>query len=234
MIPAWDRRPEGQKYDLPHQEPPSWSEEQRVSRAFWHVLSFYNLRIAGIISKLNWPKKDLEKLLAIGPIDLHTDLRGIPAQKFPDEEVLTILDYIEEIHMDDVSVNVLDGKSPISLLRPNDRRYWPAPLPPATHIERKRMILPTFPIAIFNSLTVNDWSPLKNVSFGSFRKLGFALWSRHRMADSGFDHPDPTNKNQQKRSLDSYYFTWRSILSAEEIEEVERPLRENIRHRSPR
>jgi len=36
-IPAWQLRPKGQRFNVQDVGPPSWTEEQRVTRAFWRL-----------------------------------------------------------------------------------------------------------------------------------------------------------------------------------------------------
>lgn len=50
--------------------PPSWIEEQRVTRAFWRIQIFHDPQKAAAASLLNWPEEDIEELSS-GPLKLY-------------------------------------------------------------------------------------------------------------------------------------------------------------------
>jgi len=75
-------------------------------------------------------------------------------------------------------------------------------------------------------------SPLRYVEFRVFRRFGFAIWDLRRMAALGLLHiPDKAREeNYYQREIakiapvseSDEYFRWRSILTEEELEQVER------------
>ena len=93
------------------------------------------------------------------------------------------------------------------------------------------------------------WTPLRDVSFDSFRRLGFAIWSVQRMAGYGFlanfprtddddlvvDEKDPRHdqdtvveENASRHDddntvapVDSLLNAWRSVLGEDELAELE-------------
>jgi len=66
----WEVHPE--RRECPTQEvgPPSWTEEQRVFRAFWRIQVICDLKTAASHSLLRWPTGDIERLNSEEPIEL--------------------------------------------------------------------------------------------------------------------------------------------------------------------
>jgi len=56
------RRPLGQQYQQQNSGPPSWTERERTSRAYWRLQLFFDLRATAAASKLKWPFADLAQL----------------------------------------------------------------------------------------------------------------------------------------------------------------------------
>ncbi|KAM0457109.1 hypothetical protein ACHAPV_006748 [Trichoderma viride] len=54
-VPAWQSRPQGRKFNVRDIGPPSWTEEQRVNRAFWRLQLLYDLKRAASRGLLDWP-----------------------------------------------------------------------------------------------------------------------------------------------------------------------------------
>ncbi|KAJ4859385.1 hypothetical protein T069G_07652 [Trichoderma breve] len=54
-ISTWQSRPQGRKFNIRDVGPPSWTEEQRVNRAFWRLQLLYDLKRAASRGLLDWP-----------------------------------------------------------------------------------------------------------------------------------------------------------------------------------
>lgn len=54
-IPTWQSRPQGREFNVRNVGPPSWTEEQRVNRAFWRLQLLYDLKRAASRGLLDWP-----------------------------------------------------------------------------------------------------------------------------------------------------------------------------------
>lgn len=75
----------------------------------------------------------------------------------------------------------------------------------------------------------DDESPIKGVSFALFRRLGFALWDDQRLAALGLDHA-PLERGKRyvpTGGPSKYWYSWRSLLSAEELAQAETRLEES-------
>jgi hypothetical protein len=72
-------------------------------------------------------------------------------------------------------------------------------------------------------------SPLRHIDFVVFRPYGFAIWDLKRMVALGFlNSPDRKHVAQNPLLSESnLFFTWGSILTKDQLEEVERLQREN-------
>ncbi|KAH8126974.1 hypothetical protein FP744_10007700 [Trichoderma asperellum] len=51
----WQSRPQGREFNVRNVGPPSWTEEQRVNRAFWRLQLLYDLKRASSRGLLDWP-----------------------------------------------------------------------------------------------------------------------------------------------------------------------------------
>ena len=82
------------------------------------------------------------------------------------------------------------------------------------------------------------WTPLRDVSFDSFRRLGFAIWSVERMEGYGFlvnfprpddDDPVAEENGRDPATPDSLLNAWRSVLGEDELAELETSNLERVR-----
>jgi hypothetical protein len=107
---------------------------------------------------------------------------------------------------------------------------WPVPVPGEKDIMHLAIEAPA--LWIFRGLSYNINSPLRYISFDSFRRFGLALWSWERVASLGLLWPEraPNDRKPSKPS-DFYYFTWRSIISTDEILEAENVIQQREQDR---
>jgi len=205
-IAAWKMRPEGRKVAIGKLEPPSWAEVQRVERAFWRVQFFYDLKIAAAKSIIDWPREDIERL---EEMEEPRDLYNKPSLA-ENEEINTIVDYIQRLRIRDRS-----GSQHVrwfQLPSPHFELAKDSPMPAFWADDHDDLLIPAPAYSQWRSLSSRKELPLRYVPFEPFKKLGFALWSRERMASLGFMNPN--NPKDGARSIEYYAFTWKSILTA--------------------
>ncbi|KAI9833945.1 MAG: hypothetical protein M1819_003454 [Sarea resinae] len=181
--PAFRRRPESESYAIEDAGPPTWVEEQRVTRGFWRVQLFHDLKTAAAHSRLGWPKEDVERLQAMEPIDLYNEhYRGF---HFEFEEIQTVVDYTRELEAGNAA-----SLPPVYEVK----RSWPSPKPGTngiTYIDGSELrIAESMRMQIWENLSTSDASPLRYFSFKPFRRLGFAFWVEEKLSALGFmDYP---------------------------------------------
>lgn len=139
---------------------------------------------------------DLETLQKMGIQDLY---RGSYAEY---EELNIVFDYL----------HTLQGRDATSM--PMAATVSQLPRPQVNHVHRCSVPMPgenDHRDLLVLALGCSQWkhlshycnSPLKYISFDPFRKSGFALWSRERMAALGLIHP--RKRGHGSKSSD-YYF----------------------------
>lgn len=122
-------RPPSRKFEGRDVRPPSWTEVQRVTRAFWRIQLFYDLRKAAASSLLSWPKEDIEKLNSSGPIDLLHPTEVYVSNPYPYElphpEFQELNSIIEYTRCKVVSADIWRW---LPLGKREGRRDWPIPV----------------------------------------------------------------------------------------------------------
>ncbi|KAE9368333.1 hypothetical protein N431DRAFT_428151 [Stipitochalara longipes BDJ] len=221
-IPAWKMRPEGRRLTIGKLEPPSWIEVQRVERAFWRVQFFYDLKMAAAQSLLSWPGDDLGRLQRMEPKDLYN--KSSHAEY---EEVNTIVDYIQELRAQDATNLQVVELLQLPLPRLEISKHCPIIV--SGERDHDHLLIPAPACWRWRSLSSHSNSPLKYISFKPFRRFGFALWSRERMASLSL--MNLPNQGRDAKSTDFYFFAWKSILSAEEILEAESAIEQKEQER---
>ncbi|KAJ6024024.1 hypothetical protein N7540_004821 [Penicillium herquei] len=78
----------------------------------------------------------------------------------------------------------------------------------------------------FYSTLLSRWytSPCRYVGFDAYRRYGFAIWDQDRLAALGllYAKENPMELPQVPRSECDQYVRWESILTADDLEEIER------------
>ena len=221
----WEVRPGRRGYRTQEVGPPSWTEETRVSRAFWRIQIICDLKKAASHFLLSWPMDDIERLNSEEPVEhfhqehLYTFLyREEPHPEF--EELRSVMNYAQIVRGENIT-----------------RQLEQAPGSPEVHRES----LSTAP-------SENDWteldhssagckyyysyvnhgrnffgyglSPLRHISFHPFRRLGLAFWDLQRMSAYGL--LPPTQEPWDEFQTTFYLFAWQSLLGTDEVAEHER------------
>ncbi|KAL2069143.1 hypothetical protein VTL71DRAFT_15481 [Oculimacula yallundae] len=214
-IPAWKMRPEGRKFTpLGKIEPPSWVERQRAERALWRIQLFYDLKAAAERSMLDWSSNDLMRLQDLEVDDFY--LRSSFDSQY--EEMNTMIDYIEIVwarESTDPGTSYTLPRLSLEQLQILDDYH----LPMVDKDDHGLLLISAPACSLWRALRRDLNSPLKNVSFDPFSKLGFALWSGERLASLGL-----MNLHVQGSTMPhtNHFFSWKTILSDEEIRDMER------------
>ncbi|KAF4635163.1 hypothetical protein G7Y89_g2926 [Cudoniella acicularis] len=218
------KHPESRRLLVEKLEPPAWIEVQRVERAFWRVQFFYDLKMAASQSLLSWSAADLESLQNMEPKDLYDDTR------YPEfEEINTIVDYIQHLRARKASDLQVSGVLPLPSTS-FENSNWPILVPGKEDIMHLPIEAPA--LWIFRGISHNINHPLRYISFESFRRFGLALWSQERVASLGLVRPvRAPDDREPSKPIDFYYFTWRSILSTDEILEAENVIQQRDQDR---
>jgi hypothetical protein len=214
--------PESCKFDVQDVGPPSWTEEQRVTRAFWRLQLLYDLKKAATNSLLNWPENDIKAMNDLQPMDLYGPQmhleQGVERRTPPEyEEINSVTDYMREVQgcQDPTQLWLARASGPREV-----QRDWAIPAPEGKDWRKLVDPSPGYRFHRYaSSDSWNNYSPLFLTKFDSFRSLGFAFWSWERMCAYGL--PVPATPVRQYRHQYCYY-AWQSILSPDEIAEAER------------
>lgn len=218
---------ESQKDYLPQDTgPPSWVEEQRMIRSFWHLQFFLELQGAGCKGRLDtiWPRQDVDVLSQSSPNGFYKIF------SFKLEQILTACDFLgavtsgtitsveaihdnayglPTIHWAEGAVSKCFCAEPLFFERNMDKfKQGPQNLDstPWAYI---------FYRAMSSTDGWLDGCMLTLVyPFQAWRKLGFAIWDEKRMVDLGMRRPKNGSING---NAIAYSFRWWSILTEEDM-----------------
>ena len=180
-IPAWQSRPKGRKFDVRDVGPPSWIEEQRVTRAFWRLQLIYDLKTAAANSLLSWPEKEIEALNNSEPVNFYGPEMHLAQGEYepnpPEyEEINSIIEYTQEVQGQDPAIHLAHSRLWLSQMsRPREvQRDWPIPAPGRK--DWRKLVDPSpgciFYFTVTYSVNAGIYSPLKFVPFDLFRRFG--------------------------------------------------------------
>ncbi|KAK2018036.1 hypothetical protein LZ32DRAFT_599919 [Colletotrichum eremochloae] len=202
---------------------PSWVEEQRTIRAFWRVQ---------LVLELNLAARTFQVVQSSD--DGTGDARELDVEAFYDSttsnlkvayhEVMTAVDFLKENVLGETPYNVTvlnrmpSNKRPAMSISPSTARM---PLDSATR--RSSLVLPADGLWIVDSMARNAHSPIKYAGFGPYRKMGFAIWDRERLARLGLASPPGHGR---VTGLGSYFSFWLNLLDTYEMSRAEERMRE--------
>ncbi|PTU21633.1 hypothetical protein P175DRAFT_0492274 [Aspergillus ochraceoroseus IBT 24754] len=202
--------------------PPTWDEEQRVSRALWRIQLFYDLRTAAAQSRLGWSSQDLKHLQSMHERDLYVGGRS----RYEPMEIDTVIDYLNHVRGAGSPRGDSSKASPplrLPFLSHPVKRKWPIPKrpPPGSSHFKFSVDIPAFGLKEYKVLAGLHFSPLRTVRFDFYRRLGIAFWCQKRIQEAGLC---PTYPGARSINVSSWLFAWRSILDPGDIETVEQRL----------
>lgn len=224
-IQPWEVKPPRRSYQTQEVGPPSCVEEQRVFRAFWRIQMICDLKKAASYSMLSWPADDIERLNSAEPIELFYQealyIRLYREEPHPEfEEIRSVMHYMREVQRED-SMRQLDRTSRFLEVQ----RGMPCPVP--VESDWVELEIPSQGVRHYDSYVdpgMNffgyGFSPLRNISFGPFRSLGFAFWDLQRLAAYGL--LPPLEEAWDHFQTTFYLFAWQSVLTADELAEQDR------------
>ncbi|RAK97356.1 uncharacterized protein BO80DRAFT_504859 [Aspergillus ibericus CBS 121593] len=216
-------KPPRVRYQQEDAGPPSPAEEQIAMRAIWQLFLIWELRSGVVKSQWMWPASEVSKLQ-----DLHFD------------EIWQHSLFNSVIEQ---SRTMADCRCMFPALPSSVERYRAAKslactaqwrlscnCAPRSASQIKRIDSMNCTSAYsFVLVVLSAWytSPCRYVEFRSFRRFGFAIWDHQRMEAFGLLYPDrgapPTS--QSPRSEADQYVRWESILSEEDLQDIERKRR---------
>ena len=164
-------------------------------------------------------------------IRVQRDRSHTPHPEF--EEMKSIIKYTQALHREDIQSHLTDTQVWAPSGPQQVERDWPAPVP--SEKDSLALVYPSPAYSFyfhdasghpFSHKSFGIYSPLQHISFDPFRPLGFAFWSQERMAGYGVLNPGIGRDFYPHL----YFFAWQSILSDDELAEVER--RNRVREES--
>ncbi|KXH44276.1 hypothetical protein CSIM01_08056 [Colletotrichum simmondsii] len=213
--------------ELPAHDKLSWCEEQRIIRAFWRVQVVLEMNLAARRSLLLGTKVDGK-----GPEDLKTEVLDI--QSFYDStttnfkaayhEVMTAVDYLKSLSTsktDSATALMYRMPSPDSSIEDISPSSRGMPATPETR--RSALVLPADSLWIVDSMGRNAHSPMKFAGFEPYRRMGFAIWDRNRLAGLGLASPPGHGR---VTGLGSYFPLWVKLLGSQDMARAEGKMRE--------
>ncbi|UQC76231.1 uncharacterized protein CLUP02_17744 [Colletotrichum lupini] len=205
----------------------SWCEEQRMIRAFWRVQVVLEMNLAARRSQLLGTKVEGKV-----PKDLKTEVLDI--QSFYDStstnfkaayhEVMTAVDYLKSLSTSktDSATALVDRmpspESSIEDISPSSRG-----MPATPDTRRSALVLPADSLWIVDSMGRNAHSPMKFAGFEPYRRMGFAIWDRNRLARLGLASPPGHGR---VTGLGSYFSSWVKLLESQDMARAEDKMRE--------
>jgi hypothetical protein len=201
-----------------------------VARAVWRLVLFFELRDAVVVQGLwDWGDEDVQRLRGLGAEEFWDGLL-VGGERI---ELKTVVEW-----MFPASTALANERLPpwrdSSLVLRGKWIYCCPESWPATEEEWKeakkcfsRFYSPSCAFGT-QALARLHSSPLRHVDFAVFRPYGFAIWDLKRMMALGFlefFNRDDVAQNPLL-SESNLFFTWESILTKDQLEEVERKQRE--------
>lgn len=216
----WRERPDSYECSKYNTGRPSRLEEEHVTRTLLRLQVQYELQNAAAEGNLGWPAQDIQSLFPLQPGFLWVDEQADGSSPLMD----SIMEYLQatEQHWGLAPVDP-SSMQPRQLPRPmwNVPISWPdsEDLEPSQKCQPDQLTLHPQPGREFwDELRVDDKSPLSQVDFEPFQKLGFAIWDLQRLCAFGLLEPSEEIWNN-KDSRHGMYFAWRSVLTNEELAE---------------
>lgn len=227
--------------------PPSWVEEQRVCRAIWRLIMFFELRDAVVGTKTKkawwcWPEKDVHRLRTLQYDDFWKPSVSTCIHQM--HELKTVAECLFSLTSTAATASTERYPSFLSTsttTTPTEKSSricsrCPPTFEPKPAMERKWgqseydlnwSGSPGFHFVVH--LGGIPQSHLRYVELRVFRRFGFAIWDWRRMEALGFLKAPSGNREEEGESHPNApvsesdaYFRWRSILTEAELEEVKR------------
>lgn len=206
--------------------PPSWVEEQRMLRSFWHLQFFLVLQGAGHKGRLGtiWPKEEID-MLSQSSADKFYDVYSCER-----EQILTACDFLDAVTSGTItSVEAVhDDAYTLPTIRSVEGVVSKCSCAEPLFFEFGKNTFSQGPkfldqtpwsYIFYRAMSRTDgWMDGYMLTlvypFQNWRRYGFAIWDDKRMVDLGMRHP-------KRRGIGSnsipYSFRWWSILTKEDM-----------------
>ena len=219
-----ESRPPGKKVEIQDIGAPSWIEEQRAARAFWRLQLVYDLKKAAARDILRWSEPDLATLKKTAALNrqpvwtgrqdfYHSEAhshQGAALRCAPEyAELISILNYIEEIYGREAAAGLTDGQICLKEIQGfrEVKRTWPIHRLPGYS---RDIVQPSTGVQIYWDM---GGYQLYRVKFDVFGRYGFAFWSQKRLRGYGLI----SYLKSDSYPIDAQY-AWQSILTLEDID----------------
>lgn len=224
--------PEGRRYAIMKCGPPSWIEEQRVRRALWRLQLYFDL-IHVTRQGLGVTSKVCDLLKDEGPHRVWNKLQDY----WERDEMDCVYEHIREFSD---ALATLSARSPhlYKLPATESRSVTVArPIPYYSYVSFKwgqtteHLDRSSAAISCFHRIRVWFDPQLPRSSFPSFRRLGFEIWDREKMARLGLITAPGFLKQRDFHWVGpvsdasggfEHYFRWKSVIGRESAKEQSR------------
>ncbi|TGO50766.1 hypothetical protein BOTNAR_0380g00080 [Botryotinia narcissicola] len=186
---------------------PSWIEQKRITRAFWYIQMFYDLKNNS--QNIRWASSDLDRLQSMDIESFHNN----PGRKALENAILTAALFLRETP--EGLSSQFNNQSEFSTLRlPQTDMTFSIYLPvepkfpnpksdgwgeSAHSIDNLPTSIPGIFIPFISFINPRLLPRIKVVPYEHFRRLGFAIWDRKRMFAFGL--ANEARKYEQHRLL---------------------------------
>lgn len=224
IVLGWLRHPHSEYYETPQMERPSWIEQQVVLRAFWRLQVYHEFSRARLSS---WSSNDREK---IAGLKLEEMWPYEPSYMQMYHEIASVQEYLQHLgEPPQMSVTGETSKSSPELIDiPATAWYTIQSTGCISHYHYAPNGLQSRGLisVVVHGLVYQWHSPTLGVDFAKFRRSGMAIWDTPRLvALHLMDLPhDERPAGVPCKNPSQYWFSWRSLLSEEEIVEETRRL----------
>lgn len=238
-VPGWKLRFEGYQYETRTGGPPTRAEMTLIQNGLWDLQLAWDLKaacgrslhVADDCARLPWPSEDLRVVadMALSDLLLITGSQ----QTVATEAVASVRSFLQDRD------EVLHGGEPTRLPSPAaDRQgyYYSWPPYPGEELVGKKA---GWGARWARTLCSRQDSPLRTMGFEPFRRLGIGIWSMERLAEFELLRPGEGASRSPKGELpdmnmytNDMYFTWKSLLTADQAAELEASLDEDARVRA--
>jgi hypothetical protein len=216
MVPGWRRLADSTPCETRYMGAASWVEEQIVLRAFWRLQLLYDFKRAARNSRLAaWSRSDTDRILNLRVDELFPEFWPLLA---PHHEIINVCEYLQASDENSSLPEILPERKVEVRIGPRDivldDGYMGQRL---SYVPRSLLVQGG--VHIIEAVIRDDQSPIKGASFSLFRCYGFAFWDTPRLATLNL-----YSKHCSLAVFSHYWYSWRSLLSAEELATVERRL----------
>ncbi|KFY21676.1 hypothetical protein V493_07200 [Pseudogymnoascus sp. VKM F-4281 (FW-2241)] len=216
LVPGWRRHANGTPSETPYMGAASWIEEQIVLRAFWRLQLLYDFKQAAQKSQLTtWPHSDTVRIINLRVDELYPEFWPHLAQY---HEIISVCEYLQGGNENSSLPKSLPARKVNIRIGPHNMALVARYIGVRSLYAPEGLSMRDY-VHVLKAAIGSDESPIKGASFALFRCYGFALWDTPRLAALKL-----CDRQFISTYLSNYWYSWRSLLSTEELAAVERRL----------